>query len=170
MKITLFIIMSFFLSNYIHGQYQISAGVFSNGGAAISNSSFQISSTVGQTFIGQAQGDSFKKQVGFWYQHDIVPSVEEIIGEIPTEYHLLQNYPNPFNPLTTIRFALKERSKVELAVFNLLGQSVATLFDDELDVGWYEAHFFSGNLASGVYVYRIIANQFVQSRKMIFLK
>ena len=173
MKPKLFFIILLLLPTHLHGQYQIPASVFGNGGGVVSNSTFQMSSTVGQTLTGQVQAGNFRKYVGFWYQPDYIISVEELPNPIPLEYKLEQNYPNPFNPSTTIRFAVKERSKVELVIFNLLGESIATLVNEELDAGWYEAHFSApatGGLASGVYVYRIIANQFVQSHKMLLLK
>lgn len=100
----------------------------------------------------------------------IVNSVDLINNELPIDYQLYQNYPNPFNPSTTIRFALKERSHVKLVVFDVLGQNVASLVDEELNAGAYETQFYPGNLASGFYIYRLTANGFVQSRRMLFVK
>ena len=107
----------------------------------------------------------------------IIDNVQPILEPVPTEFSLEQNYPNPFNPSTTIRFAVKELSKVKLVVFNLLGEPVTSLVDKELDAGWYEAHFSApatGGLASGVYFYTISAKSttggFLQTKKMILIK
>ena len=99
---------------------------------------------------------------------------------IPDEYQLLQNYPNPFNPTTEIRYQIPEVSHISLKVFNLLGQEVATLFEGIRQPGNYEATFSAGGgdgskLASGVYLYRLIANHnggsnFVKTKKLILLK
>jgi hypothetical protein len=78
----------------------------------------------------------------------------------PEEYRLMQNYPNPFNPTTTIEFALPEDAVVSISVFNVLGQEVAKLVDHELMTeGTNEVSWDATSLASGVYYYRLIANQ-----------
>lgn len=88
----------------------------------------------------------------------------------PTSYELLQNYPNPFNPKTTIKFAIPEKAKVTLEVYNLIGQKVVTLVDKELNTGVYEVEFDGSNLVSGIYLYRIQAGSFVSVKKMLLLK
>jgi hypothetical protein len=76
----------------------------------------------------------------------------------PAQYRLMQNYPNPFNPTTTIEFALPADGLVTLKVYNMLGQEVATLIDNQLmDEGTNEVSFDATSLASGVYFYRLIA-------------
>jgi hypothetical protein len=89
---------------------------------------------------------------------------------MPGRFVLEQNYPNPFNPSTTIRYALPERSRVTLIVFNTLGQQVATLAEGELDAGYHEVNFDASSLASGVYLYRLTAGEHVQARKLILLR
>ena len=91
-------------------------------------------------------------------------------GDVPQLYTLQQNYPNPFNPSTTIRFAIPERSHVQLTVFNTLGQQVATLVQGEQEAGYHEVQFDASELASGVYLYRLQAGDFVQTRKLLSLK
>jgi glucuronoarabinoxylan endo-1,4-beta-xylanase len=83
---------------------------------------------------------------------------------------LYQNYPNPFNPSTTIKYELPRTSQVNLSVFDILGREVSLLVNDKRDAGVYEVKFDGSNLASGVYVYRLMAGGVVQSRKLMILK
>jgi N-acetylmuramoyl-L-alanine amidase len=91
-------------------------------------------------------------------------------GTVPTEFILKQNYPNPFNPATWITYAVPQRVKVKISVFNTLGQLVQTLVSEEKDPGTYRVRFDASNLAAGVYMYQIQAGTFVQSHKMVLLK
>jgi outer membrane protein assembly factor BamB len=86
------------------------------------------------------------------------------------DYHLEQNYPNPFNPNTTINYSIKERGLVHLKVYNVLGKEITTLVDEEKSQGSYSVSFDGSNLPSGVYVYSIRVNNFIQNRKMILMK
>ena len=88
----------------------------------------------------------------------------------PTEFKLNQNYPNPFNPKTIIKFELPAASYVSQKVYNLLGQEIATLITRELSAGYHETSFDGLRLPSGVYLYRIQAGEFIQTKKMILLK
>ena len=92
----------------------------------------------------------------------------------PLQFHLSQNYPNPFNPNTTIRFSLTTRSHVKLAVYNLLGQVVATLVDEEIPAGVHEVPWNAAG-SSGVYFYRLEAigvdgKRYVETRRMVLLR
>jgi hypothetical protein len=88
----------------------------------------------------------------------------------PTEYALVQNYPNPFNPSTTIRYQLPQDGLVTLKIYDILGSEVATLVNEEKAAGKYEVNFNASSLASGVYIYKIQAGSFINSKKMILLK
>lgn len=107
------------------------------------------------------------------------------VADIPSDFKLYQNYPNPFNPTTTIEFDIPEQSKVILRVYNILGQEVATLVNEELNAGRYEVKFngsstsggissgvsSKGGYASGVYFYRITTGSgFSQTKKLLLLK
>jgi hypothetical protein len=88
----------------------------------------------------------------------------------PTTFALFQNYPNPFNPATTIRFTLPLREHVTLKVFDVLGQEVATLVNEELNAGEHTVVFDAKNLPSGVYFYRLTTPTFSQTKPMVVLK
>jgi uncharacterized protein (DUF1501 family) len=89
---------------------------------------------------------------------------------IPKEYALGQNYPNPFNPDTTIGFNLPRTSTVLLEVYDLLGRSVATLVDGEMPAGSHSVQFHARGLASGTYIYRLRADEYVETRKLMLLR
>jgi hypothetical protein len=89
---------------------------------------------------------------------------------LPVQYSLNQNYPNPFNPSTTISFALPQASHVTVSVYNVAGQLVRTLVNDNLEAGEHQVTFDAGAIASGVYFYRISAGDFTDTRKMVLLK
>ena len=91
-------------------------------------------------------------------------------GEIPTEYKLYNNYPNPFNPSTKIKFDIPKSSLVKLTVYDIIGKEVETLFNGNLNVGTYNVEFTAENLSSGIYFYRIESVDFIDTKKMIFIK
>lgn len=86
------------------------------------------------------------------------------------KYELFQNYPNPFNPVTTIRFELPKSERVELKVYDMLGREVETLFDEVAPAGTVDVDFNAGKLASGIYIYRIKAGDFITAKKLMLLK
>jgi hypothetical protein len=102
--------------------------------------------------------------------------VEEILTDvndqdkIPSEFGLCQNFPNPFNPTTTIRFSLPKEEYTMLKVYNILGEEVKTLVSENLAAGVYNIPFDASDLASGIYIYRIKAGNFVKTSKMQLLK
>lgn len=97
-------------------------------------------------------------------------SVEEQLAGKPEQFSLDQNYPNPFNPSTVIHYTLPEASEVRLEVFNLLGQRVSLLVNENVLQGSHSVAFQAGNLSSGIYIYRIQAGGFTQTRKMLLVK
>jgi len=97
-----------------------------------------------------------------------VESDEESL--LPSGFTLYQNYPNPFNPTTTIVYGLRERTIVELKVYDVLGREVEVLVSREQNAGYYKIDFNAGRLASGIYFYKLQAGSFVDTKKMILLK
>jgi hypothetical protein len=139
--------------------------------------SFQTVWTINGTF--NQTGDEASGTWGFgisgttcsgnWSPARVV-TVEKLAGDIPERYLLAQNYPNPFNPSTTIEFALPRTSHVSIRVYDVLGLEVATLVDDQLPPGEYKTTWNAADIASGVYLCRIQAGDFVQTRKLILLR
>ncbi len=90
--------------------------------------------------------------------------------EIPISYKLFQNYPNPFNPRTTIKYGIPERTFVELRIYDILGREVELLVNGEQEAGYYEIEFNATKLSSGIYLYRLQAGNFIQTKKMVLLR
>ena len=100
----------------------------------------------------------------------IIVGVEDETAGMPTGFTLLQNYPNPFNPQTVIEYALPIRSEVNLIIYNLRGQEVALLFNGNMPAGNHQVIWDASSMASGVYLYRLQAGKFTETRKMNLLK
>lgn len=130
--------------------------------------------------ISVGQGDNnlnsitYLKQI-LHYRPDVTEVADEQPSTLPSEFSVEQNYPNPFNPSTNISYSLPVRSEVELTIFNIVGQKVATLQQGlqsagEHTVVWDGSNESGNAVASGIYFYRIKAGDNVQSRKMLLLK
>lgn len=94
----------------------------------------------------------------------------ETNNELPAAFSMDQNYPNPFNPATTIRYGLPEQSNVRIEVFNMLGQIVQTVVDEHKRAGYHTVRIDASGLSSGLYIYRIRAGEFQETRKMTLIK
>jgi len=145
----------------------------SNGGKTAMDDFITIQIPTGTSGIGPITTPEMEADEGPGEESD------QGLGEMPpAEYEIAQNYPNPFNPTTTISFLLPEDAIVTLKVYNTLGQEVATLIDNEvMDIGEQRVQFNAGNLASGVYFYRLKAasiadpgKSFIQTKKMLLMK
>ncbi|PID58436.1 MAG: hypothetical protein CR986_07975 [Ignavibacteriae bacterium] len=110
------------------------------------------------TTHGENMGFLFKK------------SIKDNKNLLPTKTKLENNYPNPFNPSTTIKYQLSEPGFVTLKVYDMLGQEVANLVNEQKGIGFYEAKFDAGKLTSGIYFYTIRVNDYTASKKMILTK
>ena len=83
---------------------------------------------------------------------------------------MIQNYPNPFNPATTIKYSIPELSFVILKVYDVLGNEIAILVNEEKPIGNYEVEFDATTLPSGIYFYRLQTSNFIQTKKMVLMK
>jgi len=101
---------------------------------------------------------------------DAVTDIHSDESLIPTGFELSQNYPNPFNPSTTIKFGLPEQTFVQLDVYNLLGEKVATLVNGELNAGTHFVEFNAEELSSGTYIYTLKTDKFSSSKKLLLVK
>ncbi|MCW8817296.1 MAG: T9SS type A sorting domain-containing protein [Ignavibacteriaceae bacterium] len=117
-------------------------------------------STHGKIFIKNFLGDELEK---------LAAEEGESIN-LPNEYALEQNYPNPFNPSTTIKYSVPNAENVQLKVYDVIGNEVATLVNETKSPGSYEVPFNASQLSSGVYIYSIRAGNFVETKKMILMK
>jgi len=97
-------------------------------------------------------------------------SDEVEIELVPDKFTLYQNYPNPFNPVTNIKFALPRASRVSLIVYNTLGEKVATLLNEVKEAGFFDVKFDANDLSSGVYIFRLTTDDFIQTKKMNLIK
>lgn len=100
----------------------------------------------------------------------LVDAIATPARQVPGNPELMQNYPNPFNPSTTISYTLPRRSTVTLAIFNTLGQRVASLIQGEQEAGRHDVKFDGGGLTSGVYFYRLEAGDFVQTKRLLLIR
>ncbi|HEX2788130.1 MAG TPA: YCF48-related protein [Ignavibacteria bacterium] len=98
-------------------------------------------------------------------------NIKKINPGIIISSYLLQNYPNPFNPVTKIQFEIPKQSNVSIIIYDVLGKEVARLLNNDIkQQGRYEIDFDASNFASGIYFYKMIAGDFVQTNKMVLLK
>jgi hypothetical protein len=101
---------------------------------------------------------------------EMITGVKEEQNNLPSNFALEQNYPNPFNPTTTINYSVSKTSMVTIKVYDILGNEVASLMNEEKPAGRYSVNFTASKLASGVYFYRMQAGSFVETKKLILLK
>ena len=116
-------------------------------------------------FAGTLSGIVYRRNLS-----EIITSLENNQTDLPGDFTISQNYPNPFNPSTIIKFQVPNSSFVNLIVYDVLGNEVATLVNEEKPTGSYEVNFKAANLSSGVYLYKLQAGDFIQTKKMILMK
>ena len=160
------------LRRSIQGQFTITSGVQYTSAAAfaLTQRSTQIQPVQG---VGQIVGDQFTYTLPpLSVYHFVLSGVTGIAEEshLPDRFALDQNYPNPFNPTTVIRYQLPVASRTRVVVYDILGREIVTLVQEHQMAGQYRVSFDGSRLPSGVYVVRISAGTFVESRKMILLK
>jgi hypothetical protein len=146
-------------------RYSTLTSVFMNYGAASTPNVFMVAAHTKSGSVYLSLPDTAMVQSG---------QVTGVIGQDGAQstggFILDQNYPNPFNPTTTIRYGLPQSAPVSLVVYNTLGQQVAMLVEGEQEAGYHEVRFDASGLASGVYLYRIRAGDFVRTRKLLVVR
>jgi len=108
----------------------------------------------------------------YWFDSiriNVITGLEEE-ASLPSAFQLEQNFPNPFNPSTTIGYVLQEKSYAKLTILNVIGEEVAILVNEEQDKGYHKVEFDGSKLPSGVYFYKLVAKDFVNTKKMILVK
>lgn len=115
---------------------------------------------------------AFKDSAVSEYSNEASLMITGIKGEegIPAQFSISQNYPNPFNPTTTIKFALPKTALTKITIYDLLGREIQTLLNKELEAGYHEIAVNANNFPSGVYLYRIQAGDFIQTKKMTLIR
>ena len=149
-----------------------SNGVFYNEVATIPSGSYNYPSNAKLRFMCDASGnndDVYIDEIEFRGFNGMAAATRPV-DMIPDEYALHQNYPNPFNPATEIGFSLPKSTHVSLIVYNLLGQTVETLIDEDLSAGPHSVTFDASQYSSGVYFYRLQTNDFAETKKMVLVK
>ncbi len=131
-----------------------------------------VQSIVGQNIVGPSTRWNTQITSGFLGDTAFgsLPVSVERADQLPARFALAQNYPNPFNPATTIHFEIPKQSRVVLKVYNVLGQEVLKVVDEEKVVGSYDVRIDASALSSGVYFYRLTTKDFAQTRKLVLLK
>ena len=127
--------------------------------------------------IGNSSEDTpgWDKYYG-WGRIDIYEVINSLVSDVQSEnlqlltFQLSQNFPNPFNPSTYLGFSIPYPSNVQLKIFDILGNEIETLINEEKPAGQYEIEFDATGLASGIYFYRLHTGSFVETKKMILLK
>jgi hypothetical protein len=104
------------------------------------------------------------------YTRNVPIGITPVSNEVPGGFSLSQNYPNPFNPTTSIEFAIPKSAFVKLTVYDMLGREVEILANKELKTGIYKADWDAGNYPSGVYFYKLVTDNFTETKKMMLVK
>lgn len=126
----------------------------------------------GNYYDMHSQWNSGNFDVDMWIAAviNVLTDVKENSNSIPTKYSLSQNYPNPFNPTTRIRYSIPTGSFVQLKIFDILGNEVASLVKAQQPAGYHEVEFNAANLSSGIYFYRLQTDNYSESKKLILMK
>jgi hypothetical protein len=143
--------------------------VVSTGGGIASADGQTNRAVIGQTAVGIVADGIYAHSAGFFFKFEGTVGIDEE-NILPAEYTLDQNFPNPFNPATTINYSLPEATHAKIEVYNILGQKVAILVDEFKEAGYHSYVWRADRMPSGIYFYRITADEFAKTRKMLIIK
>lgn len=169
------------LSSTVFAQFQVRGMSVGFGSAVTTGERFGIKATVGDGPTGLTENEVFKLGSGFMYadaEAKVPEALEQDVGvpgEVPERFELHQNYPNPFNPVTSILISMPRTSQARLEVYNMIGQRLAVLIDQDLPAGTHRFEWDATDVAgkpvsSGVYLYRLSAGDFAETKTMTLLK
>ena len=149
---------------------QVNASFTQNDSGYTFEGSYSVDSTYNVTGGGE-ETDHFDADVMISITPFQEPTtVKSAVGNLPKSFQLYANYPNPFNPSTMISYDLPKSADVNLKIYDILGRGVETLVNQKQSAGKYGVRFDASRLSSGVYFYRIVADNYVATRKMALLK
>ncbi len=165
-------LLSVFLMQAYAQNAKVLISSFDMGFAEQKSANTMVRAIVGQSFAGTSKQSN--TQVVSSLLADTAfraaPVGVEGIDQMPLQFALAQNYPNPFNPTTVISYQLPVAGKILLKVYDVLGREVATLVNEVRQAGNHSVQRNAQGMASGVYFYRITANDFVRTKKLLLLK
>jgi len=167
-----------FYKRGFNNSYMINSGFRVFASLMLPNSNYVVKDSIGLIYMKQAINippyDEFKTTIlreayidGKMY-YNVPSSVVE--NENPRNFILHQNYPNPFNPTTTIKYAVANTQQVQLKIYDVLGEEIATLVNEEKAPGEYEVEFAAAGISSGIYFYQLRAGTFSETKKLVLLR
>jgi len=173
--ITLSITIVLYLNAYSQvNQYKIQGHLSEFSQDILGDKEILILSRVGQSIIGTSSNTMLKVNSGIASVWDNLLKLEKFNNEseqiVIKEFRLYQNFPNPFNPTTIMKFEIPLDSYVTLRVYDILGNEITTLINEEKTTGAYEVNFDARSFSSGIYFYTISAGSFRTTKKMLLVK
>jgi len=162
------------LQLYLRPCYYLTPGTYTLG--SVRWNVLNLSACINTSFLGISA--IFDTLTGLTYQTQWTGvgrgcdpiGVTQLSNNTPTEFKLYQNYPNPFNPATSIRFDIPKTTNVRIVIYDALGREIETLVNGEFRPGSFEVSWDAGKYSSGLYFYRIITEEFVESSRMLLIK
>ena len=156
----------------IYGQPNLKKSVVDNGGIISRTDSLQLRISIGQSVSGQIQSNPEKGTLGFLTSSVInnQDSFKLLSKKLETSLYLSQNYPNPFDQVTTFFLTLSRSDYVEMNIYNIKGEKVVTLIDNQVESGDHLIHWDAGQFPSGIYHCRFISGKNLIMKKMLLIR
>jgi hypothetical protein len=149
----------------------LARGVAANGGGEAGGTNHTTVGTLGQMCIGIVAGPATIHEVGFWYPSPLGASaVDWQASTLPTRFSLGPARPNPSGQVMLIRYALPERARVAIVLYDVSGREVRTLINAELNPGYHDLRLTTDGLSSGIYFCRMTAEYFTETKRLVLLR